>query len=113
MEKYSNYEDTITGLQNEVSKYSFNNNMNNDMIDQSTVQNNETNFISSIPKIDFNKLMFAFPILLFALLVYFKPDFIMIDKPYDKQGKKINYSKVVITVTCITFLVYFVKCSFE
>lgn len=108
MERYSNYDDTITGLQNEVSKYSFNPALN------PTVKT-EPNFITSksIPKINFDKVMIVVPIILFALLVYFKPEFIMVDKPYDKQGKRINYGKVVITVACISGLIYFVKCSYN
>ena len=111
MERYSNYDDTITGLQNEVSKYSF-----NPALNQTVKQvQNEPNFITSksIPKINFNKVMIAVPIILFALLVYFKPEFVMIDKPYDRRGKRINYGKVVITVACISGLIYFVKCSYN
>lgn len=109
MEKYSSYDDAITGLQNEVSRYS----SPPKSLPSNSVQSKETNFISSnsIPKINFKKVLIAFPIILFFVLVYYKPEFIMVEKPYDKKGKKIDYSKVIITVTFLTGFLYFIKCS--
>ena len=108
MEKYKDFDDAILGLQNEVNKYTFS---KFDSPAYSPNRNDkEINILSSksIPKIDSSKMMIVFPIALFLLLIYFKPNFIMVDKPYDKKGRRIDYSKVIITVSLISGLLYIV-----
>jgi len=112
MEKYQNFDDAILGLQNEVNKYKnvpINSNMNSPVIPK----NDEINILSSksIPKINSKKLLFAFPIVLFFALIYFQPEFIMKNRPQDKEGKKIDYGKVIITVAVISFLMYIISNS--
>lgn len=112
MEKYQNFDDAILGLQNEVNKYKnvpINSNMNSPVIPK----NDEINILSSksIPKINSKKLLFAFPIVLFFALIYFQPEFILKNRPQDKDGKKIDYGKVIITVTVISFLMYIISNS--
>jgi hypothetical protein len=114
MEKYQNFDDAILGLQNEVNKYSINNiNLSSSLID-SPIRNEEINILSSksIPKIDFNILMIVFPIILFFLFIYFKPEFIIVEKPYDKNGRRINYTKLIITISLLSGLFYCFRYSF-
>jgi hypothetical protein len=114
MEKYQNFDDAILGLQNEVNKYSINNIKLSSSLVDSPIRNDEINILSSksIPQIDFNKLMIVVPIIIFFLFIYFKPEFIMVEKPYDKKGKRINYSKLIITVSILSGLFYCFKYSF-
>ena len=113
MEKYQNFDDAILGLQNEVNNYTINQTKQYPNLTDSPGRDGEMNILSSnsIPKIDFNKLIIAVPIILFLLFIYFKPDFIMVDEPYDKFGRRINYGKLIITVSILSALFYCLKYS--
>jgi len=112
MEKYQNFDDAILGLQNEVNKYKnvpINSNMNSPVIPK----NDEINILSSksIPKINFDKLLFVIPFIIFFLFLYFKPNFIMIEKPTDKKGKRVNYGKLIILTFILSGLIFSIKYS--
>lgn len=113
MEKYQNFDDAILGLQNEVNKYKNIPSINSNGNQTINPKNDEINILSSksIPKINSKKLLIAFPILLFFALIYFQPEFIMRNRPQDKEGKKIDYGKVIITVSVISFLMYIITNS--
>jgi len=110
MEKYENFDEAILGLENEVKKFS---KVKIQLPDESPIRTEEINIISSssIPKINVSKLMYAVPFILFFLFYYFKPNFIMINNPHDKKGKRINYGKLIITVTILSGLIFSVKYS--
>ena len=102
-----NFDDAISNLQLEVNKYSVpkTNTFRIDDINLPELQSKkEFKILSSTsgPKIEFNKFMIALPFLLFIALYYFKPDFIMVDNPQDKRGKRVNYGKLVVVVFIVS-----------
>lgn len=107
MEKFN---DEILSLQSEVNKYSNSKKTNILKLNDINLPDSKKEFkilnFDSAPKIDFNKFMIVFPFLCFISFYYFKPDFIMIDNPHDKKGKRINYGKLVFVVFIITIVVY-------
>ena len=110
-----NFNDAILSLQSEVNKYSTKkSNMLrvNDILPSQSKK--EFNILStSVPKIDFNKFIIVFPFLCFITLYYFKPDFIMVDKPHDKRGKRVNYGKLFTVVFIFTAVVYCVGYNYN
>jgi len=107
MKKYRSFDKDILGLQNEVNKYE----IQKPKLD--TFPNDEINIVSSksIPKINFDKLLFVIPFIIFFLFLYFKPNFIMIEKPTDKKGKRVNYGKLIILTFILSGLIFSIKYS--
>lgn len=107
MKKYRSFDKDILGLQNEVSKYEI------QKPKLETFSNDEINIVSSksIPKINFNKLLLITPFVIFFVFLYFKPNFIMIEKPTDKRGKRVNYGKLILLTFILSGLIFSIKYS--
>lgn len=112
MEKYRNFDHDILGLQNEVNKYQ-KSELKSPLTDTFSTQKDEINIISSksIQKINFNKLLFVIPFVIFFLFLYFKPNFIMINNPYDKKINRINYGKLIFLTFILSGLIVAIKYS--